>query len=96
MQRDNTARSSCAPQNHPTPPVTVTPEFTRPENTIALGQLAIKAAIDHRKKAIAAGAIVVIAVFYWMPTLATGLLFGAGLFGINTLVDGKMGGRGDE
>ena len=95
MQRDNTARRSCAPENHPTLPVTFTPESAEPESTIALGQSAITRAVD-RKKAIAAGAIVLIVLFYFLPTLATGLLFGAALFGINTLVDGKMGGQDYE
>ena len=90
MQRDNTARRSCAPENYPTPQVTVTPESALPESTNALGQSAIKTAI------VIAGAVGLIALFWFLPTLATGLLFAGALFGVNTLVDGKMGGRNDE
>ncbi len=96
MQSDNTARRSSAPENHPTPPATL-PEPTPPESTIALGQSAIRKAIQYKKAILITGAIVLIAVcFYWLPTLATGLAFGGALFGINTLVDGKMGGRDDD
>lgn len=61
-----------------------------------IGQSAIKKAIEHKKAIVIAGAIVLIAVFYFLPALATGLLFGVALFSVNTLVDGKMGGQGDE
>ena len=92
MQRDNTARRSCAPENHPTLPAS--PEPTQPPRTIAVLRLPF---CSGRRLPIAVGAIVLIAVcFYWLPALATGLLFGGALFGINTLVDGKMGGRGNE
>ena len=96
MQRDNTARRSCAPENHPTLPVTFTPESAEPESTIALGQSAIKTAIKHKKAIVIVGAIVLIAgCFYWLPTLAAGLSFGGALFGINTLIDSRMAG-GDQ
>jgi hypothetical protein len=87
MQRNSTARRSCAPEIHSTLPVTVTPDSAQSESTIALR------AIGNRKTAIVAGAIVLVGLFVWVPTLAAGLLFGGALFGVNTLVDGKMGGR---
>lgn len=89
MQSNDNACRSCAPEN---PTLTTTTPETSPKRTNALGQLAIK----HRKKAIvAAMAIVLIAVFWRYPTLAIGLLFAAGLFGINTLIDSRMAG-GDQ
>ena len=107
MQRNNTACGNAAPIQSPTPPVT-TPESTPPESTIALGQSATETAIErktaiviveaigNRKTAIVAGAIVLAGLFYWLPTLATGLIFAGALFGINTLVDAKMGGREND
>ena len=86
MQRNNTACGNAAPTQSPTLPVTP-PATKPPESTIALR------AIGNRKTAIVAGAIVLVGLLVWVPTLAAGLLFGGALFGVNTLVDGKMGGR---
>jgi len=89
MQRNNTAHRSCAPTQNPHPtPLATLPEI-QPPRTIALGQLIIR----NRKTAIViTGAIVLIALFWIAPTLATGLVFAAGLFGINTLIDSRMAG----
>jgi len=89
MQRNDTARRSSAPTQNPHPtPLATLPE-KQPPRTIALGQLIIR----NRKSAIViTGAIVLIALFRIAPTLATGLVFAAGLFGINTLIDSRMAG----
>ena len=86
MQTHNTARRSSAPKQNPLP--AALPK-KRPPRTIALGKLIIR----HRKTAIViTAAIVLIALFWIAPTLATGLVFAAGLFGINTLIDSRMAG----
>ena len=85
MHTHNTARRSSAPTQNPHP----APLATQPSRTIALGQLIIR----NRKTAIViTGTIVLIALFRIAPTLATGLVFAAGLFGINTLIDSRMTG----
>ncbi len=90
MQRDNTAHRHGAPiQNtHPSPPPTATAD--KPAKfDFPIRELAIK----HRKTAIViAAAIVLIALFWFAPTLATGLVFAGALFGINTLIDSRMAG----
>ena len=95
MQRNTTACCNAAPIQSPTPPVKTPESSTPPESTIALGQSETETAIE-RKTAIVAGAIVLAGLFYWLPTLATGLIFAGALFGINTLVDAKMGGREND
>ena len=89
MQRNNTARRLSAPTQNPHPtPLATLPE-PQPPRTNALGQLAIR----HRKKAIViTGVIVLIALFWIAPTLATALVFAGLLFGINTLIDSRMAG----
>ena len=90
MQRDNTAHRSCAPtqNDHPTLPTTATTETT---GLIAKSPRAFVQ--RHRKTAIViTAAIVLIALFRIAPALATGLVFAAGLFGINTLIDSRMAG----
>ena len=97
MQRNNTACGNAAPIQSPTPPVTppepTTPPATPPTVTMHDRASIALRAIGNRKTAIVAGAIILVGLFVWVPTLAAGLLFGGVLFGVNTLVDGKMGGR---
>lgn len=94
MQRNDTVGSNIAPIKNthisPTLPAPVTPE-TRSKRTIALRQLAIK----HPKTAIVIAGVIVIGLIALAPTLATGLLFGGGLYQVNQFVDSHMT-RGDQ
>ena len=63
-----------------------------PQSTITLGRLFT----SHRKPVIViTSVIVLITLFVTVPTLATGIVFGAGLFGVNSLIDSRMG-EGDH
>lgn len=66
-----------------------TPE-TPVNSTIALGQSAI---VTRKRAIVAAGAIALIALVIFAPTAAGGLLFGGGLFAVNSMIDSKMGGE---
>ena len=78
-------------QDHNTPvPTLPAPEASEnPANsTNALGHLIF---VTRKRAIVAVGAFALIALFLIAPTAATGLVFGAGLFGVNSLIDSKMG-----
>lgn len=101
MHINDTASSvpSLSQNTHNSTPIPTTPDCPKPALTLSIALRAIsnrkrKRAIVIRKMAIVIVlAIVIIALYLYAPKIVAGLIFGSGLFAVNTMIDSKMGGQ---